>query len=114
MEQQLIQGLLFQKKLVTIFVECLTSRKHSNRVSLKDLKLIIIDEISMIGNITLLYIHQRFEEIFGVSSTDLFASISIIAVGDLYQLPPIKKKAFLMITKWKLSIFVIHGCLQNY
>ena len=68
-------------------------KKTQYRISLKDLKLIIIDEISMIGNITLLHIHQRLKEIFGVSSTDLFAGISIIAVGDLYQLPPIKKKA---------------------
>jgi hypothetical protein len=30
-----------------------------------------------------------------MSSTDLFARISIIAVGDLYQLPPI----------WKRSVF---------
>jgi hypothetical protein len=68
-------------------------KKTQYRISLKDLKLIIIDEISMIGNITLLHIHQRLKEIFGVSSTDLSAGISIIAVGDLYQLPPIKKKA---------------------
>ncbi|CAB4039510.1 ATP-dependent DNA helicase PIF1 [Paramuricea clavata] len=68
-------------------------KKTQYRISLKDLKLIIIDEISMVGNITLLHTHQRLKEIFGVSSTDLFAGISIIAVGDLYQLPPIKKKA---------------------
>ena len=68
-------------------------KKTQYRISLKDLKLIIIDKISMVGNITLLHTHQRLKEIFGVSSTDLFAGISIIAVGDLYQLPPIKKKA---------------------
>ena len=68
-------------------------KKTHCRISIKDLKLIIIDEISMVGNITLLHIHQRLKEIFGLPSTDLFANISIIAVGDLYQLPPIKKKA---------------------
>ena len=68
-------------------------RKTQCRLSLKDLKLIIIDEISMVGNTTLLHIHQRLKEIFGTSSTKLFAGISMIAVGDLYQLPPIKKKA---------------------
>ena len=93
MEQQLIQGSSFQKKLVIAFLECLTRKKTQYRISLKDLKLIIIAEISMIGNITLLHIHQGLKEIFGVASTDLFAGISIIAVGDLYQLPPIKKKA---------------------
>ena len=68
-------------------------RKTQYRLALKDLKLIIVDEISMVGNTTLLHIHQRLKEIFGCSSAKLFAGISIIAVGDLYQLPPIKKKA---------------------
>ena len=36
---------------------------------------------------------KRLKEIFGTSSSNLFAGISIVAVGDLYQLPPIKKKA---------------------
>ena len=68
-------------------------KRTQYRIPLKDLTLIIIDEISMVGNITLLHVHQRLKDIFGVSSIDLFACISIIAVGDLYQLPPIKKKA---------------------
>jgi len=62
------------------------------RLSLSELKLIIVDEISMIGNTTLLHIHQRLKEIFGTSNSKLFAGISIIAVGDLYQLPPIRRK----------------------
>ena len=67
-------------------------RKTQYRLSLKDLKLVIVDEISMVGNTSLLHIHQRLKEIFGCSSAKLFAGISVIAVGDLYQLPPIKKK----------------------
>ena len=66
-------------------------RKTQYRLALKELKLIIVDEVSMVGNVTLLHIHQRLSDIFG--STDLFSGISIIAVGDLYQLPPIKKRA---------------------
>ena len=68
-------------------------RKTQYRLALKDLKLIIVDEISMVGNTTLLHIHQCLKEIFGCSSAKLFAGISIIAVDDLYHLPPIKKKA---------------------
>ena len=88
-------------------------RKTQYRLSWKDLKPIIIDEISMVGNTTLLHIHQRLKEIFGRSSAKLFAGISIIAVGDLYQLPPIKKKQFLIITKSKLTIFVIHDGMYS-
>lgn len=62
------------------------------RLSLSELKLIVIDEISMVGNITLLHIHQRLKEIFGTSNSQMFAGISIIVVGDMYQLPPIHKR----------------------
>ena len=67
-------------------------RKTQLRLLLTDLKLIIVDEISMVGNTTLLHIHQRLKEIFGTLSSQLFAGISIIAVGDLCQLPPIRKR----------------------
>lgn len=62
------------------------------RLSLSQLKLIIIDEISMVSNTTLLHIHQRLKEIFGTPNSKLFAKISILAVGDLYQHPPIRRK----------------------
>ena len=67
-------------------------KKTLLRLSLSELKLLIIDEISMISNNRLLHIHQRLKEIFGTSSSKIFAGISIIAVGDLYQLPPIQQK----------------------
>ena len=67
-------------------------KKTQLRLSLSDLKLIIIDEISMVGNTTLLHIHQRLKEIFGTTSSLLFAGITIIVVGDLCQLPPIRKR----------------------
>ena len=46
----------------------------------------------VLWNTTLLHIHQRLKEIFGTISSLLFAGITIIVVGDLYQLPPIRKK----------------------
>ena len=67
-------------------------KKTQLRLSLSDLKLIIIDEISMVGNTTLLHIHQRLKDIFGTTSSLLFAGITIIVVGDLCQLPPIRKR----------------------
>ena len=67
-------------------------KKTQMRLSLSELKLIIIDEISMVGNITLLHIHQRLKEIFGSPNSQMFAGISVIVVGDMYQLPPIRKK----------------------
>ena len=66
-------------------------KKTQLRMSLAELKLIIIDEVSMVANTTLLNIHQRLKEIFVTPNSKLFAGVSIFAVGDLYQLPPIRK-----------------------
>ena len=62
------------------------------RLTLSELKT-IVDEISMVANTTLLHIHQRLKEIFNTPNSELFARISFIAVGDLYQLPPIRRRA---------------------
>ncbi|XP_068742020.1 uncharacterized protein [Montipora capricornis] len=67
-------------------------KKTQMRMLLADLKLIVIDEISMVANTTLLHVHQRPKEIFDTSNVHLFAGISIVAIGDMYQLPPIRRK----------------------
>ena len=46
----------------------------------------------MVGITTLLHVHQRLKEIFDTNNSQLFASISIIPLGDLHQLPPIQRK----------------------
>ena len=67
-------------------------KKTELRMSLSELKVIIIDEIPMVSNRALLHIHQRLKEIFAAPNSQLFVGISMIAVGDLYQLPPIRRK----------------------
>lgn len=52
-----------------------------------NLKLIIIDEISMTSSLLLFQIHARLQQIF--NSKELFGGISIIAVGDFWQLKPV-------------------------
>ena len=60
---------------------------------LEQLMVVIIDEISMIGAQTLYKIHMRLQEIKGLHySNTWFGNVTIIAVGDLYQLPPLKDK----------------------
>ena len=59
------------------------------RNKLRDVCVLIIDEISMVSNKLLLHIHQRLTEIFGCSPDIPFPGLSIIACGDFYQLPPI-------------------------
>ena len=62
---------------------------NSLRIKLSHLMLIIIDEVSMVGSNMLLEIHKRLQQIKGASDDVTFGDVSILAVGDLYQLPPI-------------------------
>ena len=57
------------------------------REKLSDVKLIIIDEISMVGSALFTRVDTRLRQIKGVNLP--FGGISIICVGDLYQLPPV-------------------------
>ena len=60
------------------------------RNQLNNLKVVIIDEISMVGADTLYHIHRRLEEITGYTGPNVtFGNVTVIAVGDLYQLPPV-------------------------
>ena len=62
---------------------------NSLRTKLSHLMLVIIDEVSMVGSNMLLEIHKRLQQIKGVSDDVTFGGVSILAVGDLYQLPPV-------------------------
>ena len=50
---------------------------------------VIIDEVSVVGSNMLLEIHKRLQQIKGVSDDKVFGGVSILAVGDLYQLRPV-------------------------
>ncbi|RLU15902.1 hypothetical protein DMN91_011658 [Ooceraea biroi] len=58
---------------------------------LKDVILFIIDEVSMISNLTLMYIHLRLSEIFDTADRDdgWFGRKHILLLRDLLQLPPV-------------------------
>ena len=53
--------------------------------------LVIIDEISMVSNVTLLYIHLRLTEIFQTQEVEdgWLGKRNILFLGDLLQLPPL-------------------------
>ena len=57
------------------------------RIKYRHLKIIIIDEISMVGNMTLSFIDTRLQQLMGTK--EVFGGLSVIAVGDLYQLKPV-------------------------
>ena len=60
------------------------------RSEFEELKLIIIDEMSMVSADDLYKIHHRLTDVF--DNNPLFGGISIMFVGDILQLKPLKGK----------------------
>ena len=57
------------------------------KTTLCNVKLFIIDEISMVSSLNLAYMHLRLEELFG--GDEWFGSQNMLFVGDLLQLQPV-------------------------
>ncbi|XP_062616868.1 uncharacterized protein LOC134278575 [Saccostrea cucullata] len=60
------------------------------RTRLGSLQILIIDEVSMVFKRLLYYIHERLVQIR--KCKEPFGGISVIAVGDFFQLPPVKQR----------------------
>ena len=59
------------------------------RNSLSKLRLLIIDEVFMLSNLNLAYVHLRLDEIFG--KDDWFGGINVLFVGNILQLPRVSR-----------------------
>ena len=66
-----------------------SDRLNTLRTKLSGLQLLIVDEISMVGSNMLLEIHKRLCQVKGVPANVPFGGVSVLAVGDLYHLPPV-------------------------
>ena len=56
----------------------------------RGVRYLIIDEVSMVSAQQMSYIDIRLREVFGQARTP-FGGVSVITVGDFYQLPPVTK-----------------------
>ena len=82
-----------QKKLQTTF---------------RALKIIIVDEVSMVSNLNLTYLHLRLDDIYGSGSKN------IIFVGDLLQLPPVNgRPVFQNVSSTIFKQRLGSGCVFN-
>jgi hypothetical protein len=72
------------------YIKLSDDKRNALRTKAGSLKMLIIDEISMVGSDILLQIHYRLCEI--KSSSDPFGGISVVVFGDLYQLPPVMQQ----------------------
>ena len=68
----------------------------------------------MVSNKLLLYVHQRLIEIFGCLSdfSKPFAGLTIILVGDLYQLPPVMQKP--IYAEFSNDLYNIYPLWRNF
>ena len=60
----------------------------------RDLEWILSDEISMVSTDLWKYVHLCLQDI--KQSREAFGSVNIIAIGDLYQLQPVKEMFIFM------------------
>ena len=58
------------------------------KTELQDLKMVVIDEVSMVSSLNLSYIHMRMNDLF--ESDEWFGGKNVLFVGDILQLPPVR------------------------
>ncbi len=80
----------FHRKMYQTQQHMSADELNTFRTKYRNLSIVIIDEISMVGNNMLTFINDRLQQLTGRKQD--FGGISIIAVGDLYQLPPVGDK----------------------
>ena len=76
---------------VTEYKKLSCERLQELRRELRDVHIIIIDEVSMVSYLLFSFCYRRLMEIKGIDDPSVFfGGVSVIAVGDFYQLPPVR------------------------
>ena len=80
----------FHKKMYQGTNHLSADELNTFRIKYRHLKNIIIDEISMIVNMTLNFINTRIQQLMGTK--EVSGGLSVVAVRDLYQLKSVGDK----------------------
>ncbi|RYC77871.1 hypothetical protein BFJ63_vAg19255, partial [Fusarium oxysporum f. sp. narcissi] len=74
------------------FTELSPADANAVQNKLRDVRYLVIDEKSMLGLRQLSWIDKRLRQVFPGRATEFFGGMSIILVGDFFQLPPVANK----------------------
>ncbi|XP_078596399.1 uncharacterized protein LOC144873191 isoform X1 [Branchiostoma floridae x Branchiostoma japonicum] len=66
------------------------STLNTLRAQYESLKIVIVDEVSMVDMKLMSSIHGRLGQLTQSRSSAIFGNVSILAVGDMYQIPPVR------------------------
>ena len=77
----------FHKKMYQTNQIMSADELNTFRIKYKNLKVVIIDEISMVGKGTFDFIDTQLQQLTDIRAP--FGGLSVIAVGDFYQLKPV-------------------------
>ena len=114
---------LFGFKFGCTFLSMPEKQREEKRLLFRNLRCVIIDEISMVSADMLYNLDLRLREITMVDA--VFGGLSVLAFGDLYQLEPVKARyvfkeptnkehalAFTLRNLWKL--FTVVTLVENH
>lgn len=81
------------------------------RSELGHVQILVIDEISIVDHKLLAYVHGRLRQIKQTGTFAPFGNVSVIAVGDFFQLSPVRGKPLYMdfdgVDLWKTNFSVV-------
>ena len=80
------------------------------KTTLRNVKMVVIDEVSMLSSLNLAYMHLRLEKLFG--GNEWFGSKNVLFEGYLLQLPPVSGKPVFDRITTKSLLFKL-GCATS-
>ena len=80
----------FHKNLYQTDQRMSADQLNTFRIKYKHLKVVRIDDISMVGKRTFDFMDTRLQQLTGIRA--LFGRLNVIAVGDFYQLKPVNDR----------------------
>ena len=83
---------------------------HLLRNKYRYLQVLLLDEVSMIGELTFNDLDIRLQKI--MNNHMPFGGISVILIGDLMQLPPVKQKCIFDNVNYNWDLFKLHELIE--